>query len=71
MHARVHVTLREGVLDQPLCPAWAPGTHFLWHLLNAAVLFTVLLALIRHGRPLAAPGAQGYDGRHRQRSERP
>lgn len=53
------VSLAFRVLDGPLCPAWPHGTHFLWHLLNAAVLFTTLLALIRHGRPepaLAAPG---------------
>ena len=65
------VSLTFRVLDQPLCPGWPSGTHFLWHVLNAAVLFTVLLALIRHGGPLAAPAASGYDGRHRQPTERP
>ena len=52
------VSLTFRVLDQPLCPAWPAGTHFLWHVLNATVLFTTLLALIRHGAPepaLAAP----------------
>ena len=65
------LSLAFRIADQPLCAAWPAGTHFLWHILNAAVLFTVLLALIRHGRPLAAPGAGRYDGRDRHRSERP
>jgi hypothetical protein len=26
------------------------GTHFLWHILNAATLYVLLLAAIRHGR---------------------
>jgi hypothetical protein len=30
------------------------GTHFLWHILNAVVLYVLLLAAIRHGGP--APG---------------
>jgi hypothetical protein len=25
------------------------GTHFLWHLLNAATLYLLLLAAVRHG----------------------
>lgn len=53
------LSLTFRVLDEPLCPAWPHGTHFLWHLMNASVLFTALLALIRHGAPepvLAAPG---------------
>ncbi|MBX9930393.1 MAG: ceramidase [Methylobacterium sp.] len=33
----VSLTLRT--LDVALCTVWPIGTHFLWHLLNAAVLF--------------------------------
>jgi hypothetical protein len=39
------------------------GTHFLWHLLNAATLYILLLAAVRHGRcvcarlPIASPAA--------------
>ena len=54
------VSLSFRVLDEPLCAAWPPGTHFLWHILNASVLFTALSGLIRHGHPgppLARPGA--------------
>jgi len=37
------------------------GTHFLWHILNAVVLYVLLLAAIRHGRagqavPIASAG---------------
>lgn len=47
------LTLRA--LDGPLCamtPSLGPtplGTHFAWHLLNAAVLYVLLLAALRHG----------------------
>lgn len=27
------------------------GTHFLWHILNAVLLYLLLLAALRHGRP--------------------
>lgn len=32
------VSLTFRTLDQPLCEAWPLGTHFMWHLLNAAML---------------------------------
>lgn len=32
------------------------GTHFLWHILNATMLYVLLLAAIRHGVPRAARG---------------
>lgn len=43
----VSLTLRT--LDGPLCPANPSGTHFLWHLLNAATLATLLAGAARHG----------------------
>jgi hypothetical protein len=36
----VSLTVRS--VDQAVCPALPTGTHFLWHLLNAAVLFVLL-----------------------------
>jgi hypothetical protein len=42
----VSLTLRT--LDAPLCAAMPAGTHFLWHLLNAATLATLLSAAARH-----------------------
>lgn len=41
----VSLTLRT--LDAPLCAALPAGTHFLWHLLNAATLGTLLFAAAR------------------------
>lgn len=37
------VTLRS--VDLALCPAWPLGTHFLWHLANAGVLYLAVAAL--------------------------
>ncbi|ADZ71774.1 ceramidase domain-containing protein [Polymorphum gilvum] len=42
------VSLTFRTLDGPVCEAFAPGTHFLWHLLNGTVLFLLLRVLIRH-----------------------
>lgn len=35
------------MLDQPLCPILPTGTHYLWHILNAAVLLILIRAFIR------------------------
>lgn len=35
-------------LDMPLCAAWPAGTHFLWHLLNAAMLAWMIEVYARH-----------------------
>jgi len=45
----VSLTLRT--LDGPLCGAMPSGTHFLWHVLNAVVLYLVALTIMRFGRP--------------------
>lgn len=42
----VSIVLRS--LDAPLCPRWPPGTHFLWHLVNAAMLAFMVLTWRRH-----------------------
>lgn len=41
----VSLTLRT--LDEPLCDRLPIGTHFLWHCLNATVLFLVAYSVIR------------------------
>jgi hypothetical protein len=51
----VSLTLRTE--DLALCPALPIGTHFLWHLLNALLLYLLLDALIRHGMPREERGA--------------
>jgi hypothetical protein len=34
-------------MDQAICAAWPLGAHFIWHVLNAAVLFILTAAAIR------------------------
>jgi Ceramidase len=36
-------------IDLAICPAFAPGTHFVWHILNAVVLYILLRAAIDYG----------------------
>ena len=36
------------IADQALCPFWPAGTHFGWHLGNAAVLACCMEGLLRH-----------------------
>jgi Ceramidase len=38
-------------VDEAVCAAVPIGTHFLWHLLNGAVLGWMILVLIRHPQP--------------------
>ena len=42
------LTLRT--LDAEVCARLPMGTHFLWHLLNASVLYLLVVGLIQHGR---------------------
>jgi hypothetical protein len=52
------VSLTFRALDQRVCGAFPLGTHFLWHLLNGAVLGVLLFAFLRHGaRPVAGAPA--------------
>jgi hypothetical protein len=46
------VSLAFRTMDQAVCAAFPLGTHFIWHLLNAAVLLVLLDAAISNG-----PGA--------------
>jgi hypothetical protein len=41
------VSLIFRTMDQAICAAWPLGTHFIWHVLNAAVLFILTAAAIR------------------------
>jgi hypothetical protein len=40
-------------LDARLCAAFPVGTHFIWHLLNATLLFILVRAAIVHSAPIA------------------
>ena len=55
------VSLGFRTLDGPLCDAVPVGTHFLWHVSNAAMLGWMIEVYRRHGlaASLAATGARG------------
>jgi hypothetical protein len=42
-------------IDQAVCPVWPVGTHFLWPLLNAVVLYLAFSALLRTQRDYSPP----------------
>lgn len=44
------VSLTFRTADSSLCDAWPAGTHFIWHCLNALLLFSLLRTAVRHGR---------------------
>lgn len=43
----VSLTFRS--IDAAVCPAVPIGTHFLWHLMNGALLAWLLVTMVRHG----------------------
>lgn len=43
-------------LDKIVCPSWPTGSHFLWHILNAYVLYSVTLALMNSLQPIEDNG---------------
>lgn len=52
------VSLLARTADRALCSSWPWGTHFVWHLLNAWVLYELALALtLAHARALPAGAA--------------
>jgi len=51
-------------LDAPLCAHIPTGTHFLWHILNAVLLYMLARIAILH-TPLSR---KGYSGTNRERS---
>jgi len=44
------VSLALRTADQPFCATIPVGTHFVWHLLNAIVLFSVARAMVLYGK---------------------
>ncbi|MDY6857931.1 MAG: ceramidase domain-containing protein [Pseudomonadota bacterium] len=42
------VSLTFRTLDMPLCATWPLGTHFMWHILNAAMLGWMIEVYRRH-----------------------
>ncbi len=41
------ISMSFRMLDQPICTILPTGTHYLWHILNAAVLLILIRAFIR------------------------
>ena len=54
------LSLTFRTLDRPLCGIMPLGTHWLWHLLNATVLYLLLRAAIGQG-PARPDGGSGRD----------
>jgi hypothetical protein len=48
------LSLTARTLDMPLCAVWPAGLHWLWHLLNAAVLWLLLAAFARAAAVVAS-----------------
>ena len=46
--ATLALSLVARSVDMALCPVWPIGTHFAWHLLNAAMLGWMITVLRRH-----------------------
>lgn len=44
------VSLAFRTLDRAVCPVWPLGTHALWHLLNAGVLYGLIAVAARYRR---------------------
>ena len=49
------VSLTFRTIDLAVCACIPTGTHFIWHALNAVVLYLALLSAIRHGGLAARP----------------
>ena len=47
-------------IDGPLCSQWESGTHFLWHLCNALVLYWIVRATQRHRRAERLPVGDAF-----------
>ncbi|GJD94090.1 ceramidase domain-containing protein [Methylobacterium iners] len=51
------VSLGFRTADAALCPRLPAGTHFLWHILNAAVLYALIRTALRYRTRTAAKGS--------------
>ena len=57
-------------LDLPLCESWPWGTHFGWHLLNAATLGWTSWAMLRLANQADCPGPATVDSQKKCSSSR-
>lgn len=47
------ISISFRIIDEPLCAAFPIGTHFMWHILNAAVLYVAMMTALNR------PGGDG------------
>ncbi len=52
------LSLTARSVDNAWCPTWPWGTHWIWHLLNAVVLYAVLSAYLTSRRQPPQPAAR-------------
>ena len=45
------LSLTARTLDAPICPAFPLGTHFLWHIFNAVLLYLLIRLVVLYGSP--------------------
>jgi hypothetical protein len=57
------VSLALRSVDLAACDAFPLGTHFVWHVLNAAVLYVLLRTAIKEAAMENAPGAAPLERR--------
>ncbi len=55
------LAFRLRILDEPLCAALPFGTHFMWHILNAALLYILVRAAILHAAPQRVSASPASD----------
>lgn len=48
------VSIAFRTIDEPVCSAFSLGTHFLWHILNAVVLYRLAMIFLRKKEEVAA-----------------
>lgn len=49
------VSLTFRTVDDAVCEVWPLGTHFLWHVLNATMLWWMIRVLVMHGPAVRRP----------------
>ena len=53
------VSLAARMLDMPICPMFPLGSHFLWHIFNALLLYLLMRSVILYAPPSRQASAPG------------
>lgn len=51
------LSITARTLDMPICPVFPLGTHFLWHIFNAVLLYLLIRLVILHATAVEPPMA--------------